>query len=190
MKKNARIIVGSALISLALQGDVLAAGFTLLYGPPPTPSPGITDFSDMIPDYQDPDNINWDRVAEDVYGDSTIIKSVTIWNSQLNRVLRIHNMNPQNWFSFMAPRRGMLRFYVDPSSIDLDYFTISTYVDSKDSWTDFEEHLIQKYGGIQVFTSPVVNAGDQICWYNQDIINNNQMYEPYLLYLDFISVWD
>ena len=181
MKKSTKIIVGSALIALALQGNVLAKTITTLYGPIPP-----DETSEDVNGYQDPDNINWNRVAEDVYGDSSIIKSVTIRKSQLNRVLRIHNMNQENWFSFVAPQTGMLRFYVDPSSIDLDYFRITTYVDSEDRWTDFEEHLVRKDGGIQVFTSPVVNGGDRICWYNQDIINNNQMYEPYLLYLEFI----
>ena len=93
-------------------------------------------------------------------------------------------------FSFTAPQRGMLRFVVDPSFVDPDFFTIGISVKSEDRREQREEQLIRKYGGIQAFNSPVANAGDLILWYDQDIIGNIPLQGSYLLYLEFIPFPD
>ena len=190
MKKSTKVIAGSTLLALALSGAVpVQAGGPgpAVYGPTPprsTQRPPQSTSSSMSSG-----NINWDRVDEDVDVNSLIIQSTVIRQNQLNKVLRLYENSPESWYSFKAPSRGMLRFTINPSTIQDEDFFISLFQEREYTANpQNQEQLLRTYNGVQSFNSFLVNAGETICW----AINNmsyGRVNAPYILmYFEFIPI--
>ena len=135
------------------------------------------------------DDINWYPIEEYVYGNSTIIEGWPITYAQLNKVLQIQRCNPENWYKFKVPQRGLLRFTINPGYIEAEYMVITLH---QDSWIDgsgsqHQKQIVDLRNGVQSFCSFIAEPGESICWYELDP-NDDCIYAPYLLYLEFIPV--